>query len=159
MAMAYTCFMAVVVEVPTLEEIGVLEGRDLDRVLVVLNEQSCGTSALIAAVVDRAERTGHYLVDGHRSARAWAQATCNWSRSTALVHVRVARLMRGNDVVGAELAAGRLGVPQVVELARLWANPRCGHLLGDALEVLVEAARTMRFEDFAVLSPVGGAGG
>jgi hypothetical protein len=42
-------------------------------------------------------------------------------------------------------------VPQVAELARLYANPRCGHLLADALDVLIEAARTMRFEDFVVL--------
>jgi hypothetical protein len=106
---------------------------------------------LIAAVIDRAEHTGHYLVDGHRSARAWAQATCNWSRTAALAHLRVARLVRGHEAVGLELTEGRLGVPQVAELARLYANPRCGHLLGEALDVLIEAARTMRFEDFAVL--------
>jgi hypothetical protein len=48
-----------------------------------------------------------------------------------------------------ELAAGRLGVAQVRELARAHANPRCGDQLAAVVDGLVDLAETHTHEVFA----------
>ena len=104
--------------------------------------------ARIAAVVSAAERTGNYLADGHGSITAWVRANTNQPTGDTGARVRSARVCHAHSVVGDALAAGAIGTGQVGELGRAHANPRCGHLLGDAIGVLLGHAVDLRFDDF-----------
>ena len=53
--------------------------------------------------------------------------------------------------VRAEFRAGRIGVAQVHELAKLAANPRCRGQLPASEQVLLDAARELQFEDFKIV--------
>jgi SH3-like domain-containing protein len=104
-------------------------------------------AALTGLLVD-VERGEDFRDDGHTSARAWLRSSVRTSDSEALHHVRVARLCADLPVVLDELTAGRLGVPQVRELARARANPRCGDQLHLAIDVLIESGEQDPFEVF-----------
>lgn len=60
--------------------------------------------------------------DGHRSTTAYLRATTNQSRAQA--SVRRARLVGDHPAVGEALMAGRFGLSQVDQIARVHANPR-----------------------------------
>lgn len=94
--------------------------------LQVLERERRRNEAETVAVLDEADRRGVFSVDGHRSIRPWAAATVRWSDSEIRDRCRTVILVRDVPDVGVELGAGRLGVAQVHELARLRANPRCG---------------------------------
>jgi Domain of unknown function (DUF222) len=95
--------------------------------------------------------TGREL-DGHRSVSGWLMATTNCTRGEATARTRSARLVRELAAVASEFAAGKVGIAQVRELARLHANPRAGEQLGDSEDVLLEAAQTLEFADFRVVT-------
>lgn len=82
--------------------------------------------AAMIAVMDEADRRGAYSVDGHRSIRGWAGATVRWSDAELRDRCRTVTLARDVPEVVSELTAGRIGVAQVRELARVRANPRWG---------------------------------
>jgi hypothetical protein len=54
--------------------------------------------------------------------------------------------------VATEFLAGRVGVGQVRELARLFANPRAGDQLADSEDLLLEAAQSLEFADFRIVT-------
>jgi hypothetical protein len=108
--------------------------------------------AEVAAVLAEAERRGVHQADGHRGAGSWAQATVRWSRVETQDRVRLARLGVREPSVAAGLREGWLGVAQARLLAKVAANPRCGdQVTGEVLDVLLDAARTLGFEDFAIV--------
>jgi hypothetical protein len=86
------------------------------------------------------------LADGELTDRLRAHSNCAPSQVTRLR--RMARLLAAAPAVGDDLAAGRVGIDQVADLGRAFANPRCGHRLPDSLGVLVESARRLKFTDF-----------
>lgn len=104
--------------------------------------------ARIAAVISAAERTGNYLADGHGSIAAWVRANTNQPTGEASARVRAARVCHAHPTIGDALSSGAVGTAQVAELARAHANPRCGHLLGDAISVLLGHATDLRYDDF-----------
>ena len=61
---------------------------------------------------------------------------------------RLARLLTASPTVGDDLIAGWVGVDQVSELARAFANPRCGQLLADSLAILLDDAQRFKYKDF-----------
>ncbi|MDQ3544244.1 MAG: 13E12 repeat family protein [Actinomycetota bacterium] len=101
-----------------------------------------------AATVGACDRAGEFRDDGHVSVRGWIKASVRVSDAEVTHHVRVARLCADLPVIADELAAGRLGIAQARELARARANPRCGHLLSDAVGLLLEAALHEPYEIF-----------
>jgi hypothetical protein len=105
-------------------------------------------AAEMAATITVVDRRGVYRDDGHRSLAGWLRAHCNYSGAQVLRLGRVARLVAGAPEVGDHLAAGRVGADQVAELARAFANPRCGQLLPESLGILSEHAQRMKFNDF-----------
>ena len=107
-------------------------------------------TAEMASVVAEAQRRNVHTADGHHSLAGWLRANANWSGSQVSRGRRVARLVADLPSVGAELLAGHVGVAQVEELARVRANPRCGDLLGASIEVLLDQARRLSFDDFRV---------
>jgi hypothetical protein len=54
--------------------------------------------------------------------------------------------------VATEFLAGRVGVGQVRELARLFANPRAGDQLAESEDLLLEAAQSLEFADFRIVT-------
>jgi hypothetical protein len=54
--------------------------------------------------------------------------------------------------VAGEFRAGRVGIAQVRELARLFANPRAGDQLGGSEDILLEAAKSLEFADFRIVT-------
>ena len=132
---------------------GRLEGLDGDGLaerLVGLERAVRRAEAAIVGVLDEADRRAVWKLDGHASVRGWARATVRWSLAEVRDRMRTLTLFRDAPVVGAELAAGRIGVAQVRELARARANPRVGPELVDAVPLLVEHAENLPFAEFRV---------
>lgn len=119
--------------------------RDVERLM-----RCC--EARVVSILDRADRLGVYSVDGHRSIRSWAAATVNWSGRECRDRARTVHLVRDLPSVADDLAAGTIAIAPVRELARLRANPRCGEHLVDAADELVNAAKTLPFDDFRIVA-------
>lgn len=106
--------------------------------------------AAVVAIIDEADRRGSWKADGHASVRGWARATVRWSDVEVRDRVRTITLCRDAPQVAAELAAGRIGVAQVRELARARANPRVGAEIVRAIPLLVEHAQHLPFAEFRI---------
>ena len=86
--------------------------------------------------------------DGHVSVRGWVKASIRVADVAVTHRVRTAKLVHDLPQCADALAAGRLGVDQVRELARLHANPRCGDQLAASVDGLIDVATTHTFEVF-----------
>lgn len=80
--------------------------------------------------------------------RNYLRATCNSSSAETRRQLRRARLVDALPAVGDALGAGHIGVAQADELARVFANPRVGHLLPRVIEMLLDHAEHLPFDDF-----------
>ncbi len=141
-----------VVDLPTPGEWSDLHGHDLNVKVQELNVAARRVEASIVGAVDHAERSAHYSVDGHRTVGSWLMATTNCTRGEATARTRSARMVRDLSSVAEEFWAGRVGVAQVRELARLFANPRAGDQLDGSEDILLEAAKSLEFADFKVVT-------
>jgi hypothetical protein len=133
-------------------EWGRFEGRSLDHKLRELDVVARRVEAAIVGATEHADRTGHFLADGHRTVANWLMATTNCSRGEANARRRSAKVVRQLATLAAEFLAGRVGVAQLRELARLAGNPRCGDQLAGSEDVLLEAAKSLEFDDFRVVT-------
>jgi hypothetical protein len=104
--------------------------------------------SLSVSVVDEVDRHGLFGVDGHSTAIAWSAFTCRTSRTVAARRVRAGRLFRHLTTTRDLFGAGAVGVEQVDLLARLHANPRCGHELAECEALLLEHAQQFSFPRF-----------
>jgi hypothetical protein len=104
--------------------------------------------AEMAAVVAVGDARGVYGDDGHRSIKGWMRANANWSGCDVSTMRRIVALFESCPAVGDALLAGHIGQAQVVELARARSNPRCGARLVEVLELLLDNAEHLSFEDF-----------
>jgi hypothetical protein len=127
-------------------------GVDLDDKVRELDVAGRRIEAAIVGATEYADRTGHFSDDGHRTVGNWLMAITNCSRGEANARRRSAKLVRHLTNVASEFIAGRVGVAQLRELARLVANPRTGNQLPDSEDVLLEAAQKLEFDDFRVVS-------
>lgn len=140
------------VRLPTAEEIESIAGRQHDDALFELERVRRRLESAIAAVIDHADRTAHYLDDDHRNVAAWTRAVTNCSPGESRRRAQTARALRVLPSVKTGLADATLGVDQVRELARLNANPRAAEHLPGSETVLLEAARQLEYADFAVVT-------
>jgi hypothetical protein len=142
-----------VVELPHMaDDWAEFPGRLLDQKLRQLEVAARRIEASIVGAVEVAERTGHYQLDGHRTVSAWTMATTNCTRGEATARTRSAHLLTRLTSITEEFFAGRVGVAQVREIARLAANPRSGSQVDGSEEILLEAAQTLEFADFRVVT-------
>jgi hypothetical protein len=79
-------------------------------------------------------------------------ATTNCTHGEATARRRPAELLRSLTAVSNEFIAGRLGIAQVRELARLGANPRSGDQVAGSEDILLEAAQSLEYADFRVVT-------
>jgi hypothetical protein len=122
--------------------------HETEQRLRQLELQRRAIDAEMAALADHTERRGQFRSDGHRSSVGWLRTHLNASNRRITQIRRCGRLFREHPSVGEALYAGRIGVDQAAELARAHANPRCGHLLGDSLELLLGYAQRLKFDEF-----------
>jgi len=142
-----------VVELPDLVDDWVrFAGRELDAKVAELDVVARRIEAAIVGATEHAERTGHFADDGHRSVSSWLMATTNCTRGEATARARTAKLTRQLARVAEEFMAGRVGIAQVRELARLAANPRTTDQLPDSEDILLDAAKSLEFRDFRVVT-------
>ncbi len=134
------------------DEWAAYSGPDLDAIVGELNVAHRRVEAALVGAVDHSERTGHYRNDGHRTVGSWMMTTTNCTRSEATARQRSARLLRSLETVAAEFVAGRVGVAQVRELARLAANPRSGDQVEGSQDILLDAAQSLEYADFRVVA-------
>lgn len=123
--------------------------RELAAALVEVERLARAVEAAAVAIVGDADRRNLFLVDGHRSVRGWVKATVRTSDAEVSQRVRSAKLVRSYPEIGELLAAGRMGVAQTRELARAHANPRCGAVIEEALDELIDSAVNDDYEVFA----------
>lgn len=144
---------SLIVELPrTADDWSELPGRWLDAKVRELDVAARRIEASIVGAVEFAERTGHFLLDGHRTVSSWTMATTNCTRGEATARTRSAHLLNRLKAVTEEFFAGRVGVAQVREIARLAANPRSGNQVDGSEQILLEAAKTLEFADFRVVT-------
>jgi hypothetical protein len=103
--------------------------------------------AEMAAVVAEGQRRSIHVVDHHHSITGWLKANANYSGAQCNRLRRLARLVDTVSQVGDALWNGHIGTAQADELARVRANPRCGDQLVDSIDVLLEQAEQLSFDD------------
>jgi hypothetical protein len=103
--------------------------------------------AELAAIVAEGQRRSIHVVDHHHSMTGWLKANANYSTAQCTRLRRLARLVDDVPAVGDALNDGRIGTAQADELARVRSNPRCGDQLADSIEVLLEQAEQLSFDD------------
>ena len=126
-----------------------LDARELAARLGDVERAIRSLEAVAVSIVATADRREVFRDDGHASVRGWVKASIRISDGEVAHRVRSARLCADLPACHDELAAGRLGVAQVRELARVHANPRCGDQLAHVVDGLVEVAQSQPFEVFA----------
>jgi hypothetical protein len=103
--------------------------------------------AELAVVVAEAKRRQLFLDDGHRSMAGWLRANANLANRQIRPRLQLAALVEDLPVVVDTLAAGHIGIAQAEQLATVAANPRCGPLLANSIEVLLEQAEQLPHGD------------
>ena len=126
-----------------------LDARGLAARLGDVERAIRSLEAVAVSIVATADRRDVFRDDGHVSVRSWVKASVRAADHDVTHRVRTARLCADLPVCHDELAAGRLGVAQVRELARAHANPRCGDQLAAVVDGLVDLAETHTHEVFA----------
>ena len=140
-----------IIELPSAGgEWGQFPGLSLDAKVRELDVAQRRIEASIVGATEHADRTAHYLGDGHRTVSSWVMATTNCTRGEATARTRSATLLRDLTTVAGEFAAGRVGIAQVRELARLAANPRSGDQVAGSEDLLLDAAKSLEYADFRV---------
>lgn len=107
--------------------------------------------AELAEVIGEVDRRGEFRTDGHTRVTGWCRALGRWSSAEATSRARIARLHHACPAVAAALAEGTLGVSQCAEMARAFANPRCGEQLLDIIEILLDHAEQLTFDEFRLI--------
>ncbi|MCU1396263.1 MAG: hypothetical protein JWM34_4691 [Ilumatobacteraceae bacterium] len=104
--------------------------------------------ALQAAMLAEVESSLSFLDDRHHTAGAWVTAVANCDKRTGNARVRLAKMLAALPVVAAANTAGEIGTDQLVQLSRLYANPRAREHMDEAQETFVELARHVTALDF-----------
>lgn len=104
-----------------------------------------------AAVLAEVERRRLHANDAHATMWGLLRSSLGWSTGECRSRMRVARLVATFPDVGEWLADGRVPVAHVTEIARGFANPRCGDRIGDVIGTLVHAATRLEYDEMHVL--------
>ena len=124
---------------------------DLEVLARKLDGDRRRAEATLATLVARVDTSGAYGRDGHRSAKAWGRATCNWSSGEAARFLKAGRMLHRFQSAAKAAEAGELGVAQIHALAAAVANPRVVEHLDAAEDLLVSQAMVLDFDDYVKL--------
>ncbi len=133
-----------------LADLAGLSLRELDELRRDLEVARRRVAGALASVVAAVEARRLHRADGHRSVTGWCKASA-WSEVEARDHRRLGRLMAACEPVASAVLAGMIPVAHAVELGRAFANPRVGGELLEVIDVLLEHAAVLEFDDFVVV--------
>ena len=91
---------------------------ELEALARELDGQRRAAESALATLVARVEEVGAFRRDGHRGARAWGMAACNWSLPES------ARFVKAGHLLARFGSASGMGVAQLHAVAAVAANPR-----------------------------------
>lgn len=131
--------------------VGSIQSLDDDGITARLRELELERRRIDAetyALITLAQARGVHRQDGHLSVAGWLRANLNWSGAEVTAAKKAARLVDTHEAVGDALTEGHIGAAQVHELARAARNPRCGSEIGEVLELLLEHAEQLPYDDF-----------
>ena len=100
-----------------------------------------------AAVLAVTQQRGSYRADGHRSLKGYLRATANVSSREANRRRLVAEACAAVPSLGDALALGRVAEVQIVEIARIHANPRTREFFERVAPIFVELAEHSCHDD------------
>ncbi len=129
------------------EKLQGLDDRELTDEFRSLELQRRRLDAELAAIVAEGHRRSIHVIDHHHSMTGWLKANANYSASQCGRLRQLARVIDDIPRVGEALHAGRIGTAQADELARVRSNPRCGNQLIDSIDLLLEQAEQLSFND------------
>ena len=121
--------------------------HELDWQLRELEARRRAMAAQEAVLLAEAERRKLFRNDSHASIWGMLRADLEWSDAECRSRMRVARLCDRFPEALDTLATGAASVANVAEIARGFANPRCGEQIEEVLgQLLNDAARLEHFE-------------
>lgn len=135
-------------QVPSTIEIAAMSARDLELLARELDSQRRRVETALATLVHRVDASGAFGNDGHRSAKAWGRATCNWSGGEAARFLKTGRMLHRFESAATAAAKGELGVAQMHALAQVVANPRVAEHLNASEDLLVSQASALDYDDY-----------
>lgn len=130
------------------DDVDALDARELADRLGDVERAIRRLEAAAASIIATADRREVFRDDGHVSVRGWVKASIRAADVDVTHRLRTARLCTAIPACHDQLAAGRLGVAQVRELARAHANPRCGGQLAAVADELLRSATSHIYEVF-----------
>ncbi len=125
-----------------------LTDTDLDERIGELELQHRRTEAELAAAISLADARQLHSRDAHRSIKGYLKATCNWSNHEVSHWRSAASAVNAHPSIGDAWIRGRIGSPQVTELAKAHGNRRVSNHFPAFLPFLLINAEEMCFEDF-----------
>ena len=129
------------------ESAGGLTDGELDEAIraseLTMRRQQAHHAALLAV----ADQRGVHLVDGHLSLAGYQRATTNASDNEISRHRTIAEVLNRAPEVGDALAAGHIGVSQVLQIGRIHTNPRTREYLPAVASIYVERAEHATLAD------------
>ena len=117
-----------------------LRGSERDSAFMCVEREIRRLQGLQAALVHEVTMSSSFVDDAHHNATSWVQAVTNSSKSTALHATQVAKLLAELPSLAIAVVAGDVGNDQLRLLVGLHTNPRCGHMLADSEELLLQIA-------------------
>ena len=130
-----------------LEEALEMSDGELDAVVRELELTERRLHARRAAVLAVTQQRGLYRADGHPSLKGYLRATANVSSREANRRRLVAEVCAAVPVLGDALASGRLGEVQIIEIARIHANPRTRQYFDRVAPIFAELAEHSCHDD------------
>jgi hypothetical protein len=125
-----------------------LDGRQCAELFQRLDLQRRRVEAALAVVIGEVEDRNLYRGDGHGTVNAWCRALGRWSDVECRDRVRTAHLIGADQRFRDAVRHGVIGVAQAHELARGFANPRCGTQLVDVADLMVDNATKLSHHEF-----------
>lgn len=133
------------------DEVARMTPRQIEERFCAIDRDRRLIEAEGATLLNQVERMGKYGADGHRSAKTWARATCNWSGAEAAAILKVGRMFARFPSAAEAAAIGELGVAQMRALSQVVANPRVSEHLNACEEALVSPAKSLDYDDYVTL--------
>lgn len=122
---------------------------DADRMLVEIERASRELEALKARAIAEVRRRGLYQCNGHIRLTGWLRSVVNISSIEAHRLDRLAKLVDSYPTIGRLMTDGTLGTAQANRLATAHANRRVAWSFPAFVDLLVDHAVRLPFDDFA----------
>jgi len=135
---------------PTADELAELPAAELRAVLAQVERVRRQAEALLAEATHVVTQRGLHRGDGHRRVTAWGRAEFNWSPVEALRISRNGAAMAAMPLLRDAAHEGIVGVAQLSEFGRVFANPRCAEHLPASDDLLTPLAHQHWFREFRV---------